>query len=906
MGGDVEADRLGLVGQAFEQGPIRHVGQPEGFISLRISPEQADLAGAALLGAGLGATEDRLSPGHHLGAVLLQAFEGAGAGQVLDLHLVEQLGVHPPGEVGQRGEGPLGITGLHQILHRRFADALHGGQGEADRLLALGRRLDAEFGAGAVDVGRQDRDAEPRAFLHVAGELVGVRQIQRHRGGEEGDGVVRLQPGRLVADQRIGGRVGFVEAVVGEALHQVEDLGGLLRRDAAALGAVAEDLALGFHLRADLLAHGAAQQVGGAEAVAGQVLRDLHDLFLIDHDAVGLGQDVHDRRMRRLPRLAQLARAIGRDVRHRARAVERHGGDEVLEAGRAHLPKAVAHPLPFELEHAGRVALGEHGVGLGVVERDGRDVNLHALGFQDGEGAFDHRQRLQAEEVELHQRGRFRVFHRVLCHQHRRARVAIQRDDLDQRLAADHHAGGMGRGVAEQAFDLKRDVHQARDLFVAVAQFLQARFALDGLAECHGLGRVERDQRGNLVDLAIGHAEHAADVAHRRLRLQLAEGDDLRDAVGAVFAHDVLDDLVAAVLAEVDVEVGHRDAFGVEEALEQQAKAQRVEVGDQQRPGGDRTGTRATAGADRDRRGLRLGPLDEVGDDQEVAGEAHLLDDAEFVVEPVAIDLALRLVRRWLHGVEALFQPLLRHGADGFGLGHALADLGADRQFGLLGFRHDGAHAGDGEGVVAGLGQVGEQLAHHRRRLEPVLGGDAAALALGHGAALGDAEQRVVCLMHLAGGEIDVIGGDDGQARLGREGQHAGFDGSFLRQAVAVQLDGEAVGEGLAQFVQDASGGVAPAVTEQPRDRTEGAAGQQEDALGMPPQQVQRDRRPARGVVAQIAVGGELLEVLQPRRIHRQGDQRVGVLPGDVRAVRVGLGAGEEELAAHDGLHALL
>jgi hypothetical protein len=64
--------------------------------------------------------------------------------------------------------------------------------------------------------------------------------------------------------------------------------------------------------------------------------------------------------------------------------------------------------------------------------------------------------------------------------------------------------------------------------------------------------------------------------------------------------HDVLDHLVAAVLAEVDVEVGHRDALGVQEALEEQAEADRVEIGDQQRPGGDRARARAAARPDRD------------------------------------------------------------------------------------------------------------------------------------------------------------------------------------------------------------------------------------------------------------------------------------------------------------------
>jgi hypothetical protein len=81
----------------------------------------------------------------------------------------------------------------------------------------------------------------------------------------------------------------------------------------------------------------------------------------------------------------------------------------------------------------------------------------------------------------------------------------------------------------------------------------------------------------------------------------------------------VADHLVAPVLAEVDVEVRHRHAFGVQEALEQQREAQRVEVGDGQRPGHQRPGARAAARPDRN--AMRLRPLDEVGNDQEVAGK---------------------------------------------------------------------------------------------------------------------------------------------------------------------------------------------------------------------------------------------------------------------------------------------
>ena len=67
--------------------------------------------------------------------------------------------------------------------------------------------------------------------------------------------------------------------------------------------------------------------------------------------------------------------------------------------------------------------------------------------------------------------------------------------------------------------------------------------------------------------------------------------------VGAVLVLDVVDDAVAPVLAEVDVEVGHRHALRIEEALEQQVVAQRIEVGDAQRVGDQRARARAAARA---------------------------------------------------------------------------------------------------------------------------------------------------------------------------------------------------------------------------------------------------------------------------------------------------------------------
>ncbi len=224
---------------------------------------------------------------------------------------------------------------------------------------------------------------------------------------------------------------------------------------------------------------------------------------------------------------------------------------------------------------------------------------------------LQHGERLEAEEVELHEARLLDPFHVELGDRHVRFRIAVERHELGQRPVADDDAGGVGRGVAVEAFELLGDVEGALDRPARLSRLgLQLRLVVDGLGEADRIGRILRHQLAQLVDLAVGHLQHAADVAQHAARLQRAEGDDLRDLIAAVALLHVADHLVAAVLAEVDVEVRHRHALGIEEALEQQAEAQRIEVGDGQRIGDQRAGARAAARADRN--ALRLRPLDEV------------------------------------------------------------------------------------------------------------------------------------------------------------------------------------------------------------------------------------------------------------------------------------------------------
>ena len=124
------------------------------------------------------------------------------------------------------------------------------------------------------------------------------------------------------------------------------------------------------------------------------------------------------------------------------------------------------------------------------------------------------------------------------------------------------------------------------------------------------------------VDGAVRDLEHAAGIAHGRPGRHRGEGDDLRHPIAPILLGHVVDHPFSPLDREVDVHVGHVLPGRVEEPLEQQPVAQRIDVGDPECVRGEGARGAAAAGPDGDTVALR--ERDEVGHDQEVVGEPHL------------------------------------------------------------------------------------------------------------------------------------------------------------------------------------------------------------------------------------------------------------------------------------------
>ena len=137
-------------------------------------------------------------------------------------------------------------------------------------------------------------------------------------------------------------------------------------------------------------------------------------------------------------------------------------------------------------------------------------------------------------------------------------------------------------------------------------------------------------ERGDDID---AEAQYLADFADRRARAVANDGGGETGPVAPVFLVDVLDDFLAPLVLEIDIDVGRLVARGADEALEQDVDPRRIDRGDAEAIANDRIGGRAAALA-QDAATPRK--LHDVVDGQKIAGIVEPLDQLELVLDQSA------------------------------------------------------------------------------------------------------------------------------------------------------------------------------------------------------------------------------------------------------------------------------
>ena len=313
----------------------------------------------------------------------------------------------------------------------------------------------------------------------------------------------------------------------------------------------------------------------------------------------------------------------------------------------------------------------------------------------------------------------------------------------------------MLREVARKADQLRGELHpQLHDRRLGIEAVLAQPLGGDAAAVEPVLALRDR------VDPLQVDAEGAAGVAQRRARPVADDHGGERGAVPAVLAVDVLDDLLAALVLEVDVDVGRLVALDADEAAEQQRGALRVDLGDAEAVADDRVGGAAAALAE----DLLLArPADDVGDGEEVGLVLQRGDDLELALDlrpvlleqrrvPSAIDLAAAEAPLGA-GVGELAQVRGRRLAGGDDLLRILVAQLAEREAAL---------AGEQQGVVQPLGLVQRRQAAARAQVLLGVGFEGEA-AFGHRLADARGGERVLQGLPRADVHQHVAGGDDAQ-----------------------------------------------------------------------------------------------------------------------------------------------
>ena len=508
--------------------------------------------------------------------------------------------------------------------------------------------------------------------------------------------------------------------------------------------------------------HGPAQLVGFGRAESGPDDGDLHRLLLEEGHAQCLPQHLAQLFGGILHRLdAPSPAQVGVDhvPLDGPRTHDRHFDDQVVEGGRLQ-PGEHRHLRPaLDLEHADRVRPLDHPVHPRILRGHvPQGVADAVVRLQQLEGTPDAGEHAEPQHVHLDEPQRLEIVlvpldHRAVVH----GRV-LDGNDLAQRPAGDDEPARVLGQMAGEAVQFPGQLQGQ-----AQAPVRRIESLLAGALLVHRL-RPHRSHGEQPVDRVLAQPHGPAGVAQGAAH---AVGHHRRGQPGpfpAVLAVDVLDDLLAALVLEVHVDVGHFAPLGGDEALEQQVDAVRIDRSDLQAVAHRRVGGRAAPLA---QDAQAAGGPDNVGDGEEVRGELQFTDERQLV-----------------------FEGRPHPGGDALGIapGRALPGHNLQLPLGCAAFTHhllgvfvaqlferEAAAFGDLHRIGQGTGMIAKEGNHLRGGLEMAfrVGREAPAGGV-DGAALADAGEQIVEPAPLGDVLVHVAGRDQRHALRLREGCESG------------------------------------------------------------------------------------------------------------------------------------
>ena len=302
--------------------------------------------------------------------------------------------------------------------------------------------------------------------------------------------------------------------------------------------------------------------------------------------------------------------------------------------------------------------------------------------------------------------------------------------------------------------------------------------------EGEGVGEIATgEESGEASQNSGGEVQCFADFAHGAAS---AEGDDVGGHGGTfrgVAAVEFLDDGFSACAAgEIEIDIGPTGASFGEESFEEEFSGDGVAGGDTE---GVTDGGVCGGASSLHEDVIGGAEVDDVPNDEEVAGEAEAADEVEFVFE-LGSDFSTEVVVASAgtgegDGAEERFHGFA--GGDGV-FGEGVAEVGEG----------EGEGVGEVDGVRDGFGAVREEAFHLGGRAEMTFG------ICGEGASgfvevcvEADAGDEVEEFAFVAGGAGDAAGGEEGEAVCIGDVDAGGVRLFFTALEMALEFDEEVV-----------------------------------------------------------------------------------------------------------------
>ena len=610
-----------------------------------------------------------------------------------------------------------------------------------------------------VDIHRTHLHPVPARIADDLGGRVEAHGLTVQEGAGEDLRVMVLEPRGDVDQERETGRMALREAVVAKPLDLFEAALGELPLVSPLHHPLHEFVAEAMDGAVVAEAgHGPAQPVRLGRAESGPDDGDLHCLLLEKGHAQGLPQHLAQL-FGRIPHRFHAPAPTQIGMNHvpldGPRTHDRHLDHQIVERGRLQPGKHRHLRAALDLEHADRVRLLDHAVDPRILRGHvPQGVTDAVVRLQQLEGAADAGEHAEPQNIHFDEPQRLEVIlvpldHRAVLHG-----GVLDGNDLAQRPAGDDEPARVLGQMAGEAVEFTGQFQGQ-----AQAPVLRVESLLPGALLVHRF-RPARGHGEQPVDRVLAEPHGPAGVAQRAAHTVAHHRRGQSGPLPSVLAVDVLDHLLAAVVLEVHVDIGHFVTLGGDEALEQQVDAVRVDGSDLQAVAHRRVGGRAASLA---QDVLAAGGPDDVGHGEEIRGVLQLADKRQFVLErrPHPGGDALGIAPgRALPGQD-LELPLGRAAfADHF-IGVLVAQL----------VQRETAALGDLHRIGQGVGMIAEEAGHLRGGPEMAfrIGGETPAGGV-DGAALADAGEQVVEPAPLRDVLVHVTRGDQGHPLRFRKG----------------------------------------------------------------------------------------------------------------------------------------